>query len=296
LKRGWEVVKNLQQRLIVLGIIPLFLMTIALAGDATNSRAASLDWSISDGHFYTQANGQGGEGNTGFAVVDDSTAAFWSAFQSLGGVEKVGYPISQRFEWKGFTAQAFQKMILQWRPEAGTAVPVNVFDELSAAGKDGWLQEAKIVPPSQDWSSDRGLSWEETIQNHLALLEQNPAIKAAYWSMVDPITVFGLPMGYAEYGEVVVLRTQRAVFQQWKVDMPWAGAGQVVIANGGDVAKEAGLLPQDSNASAGELFDACFFAVSAEYGGAACAGHVLHMVRPRRLVVGSFLGYARHPV
>jgi lipoprotein-anchoring transpeptidase ErfK/SrfK len=35
------------------------------------------------------------------------------------------------------------------------------------------------------------------------------------------------------------------VFQQWKVDMPWAGAGQVVIANGGDVAKEAGLLPQD---------------------------------------------------
>ena len=35
-----------------------------------------------------------------------------------------------------------------------------------------------------------------------------------------------------------VIRTQKAVFQQWKEDVPWAKAGEVTIANGVDVAKE----------------------------------------------------------
>jgi hypothetical protein len=32
--------------------------------------------------------------------------------------------------------------------------------------------------------------------------------------------------------------------QQWKVDVPWARAGQVVVANGGDLGKELGLWPE----------------------------------------------------
>ena len=44
-------------------------------------------------------------------------------------------------------------------------------------------------------------------------------------------------------GNALVIRTQRAVFQQWKVDVPWARAGQVTIANGGEIAKEEGLFP-----------------------------------------------------
>ncbi|MDO8689389.1 MAG: hypothetical protein Q7R39_05165 [Dehalococcoidia bacterium] len=47
-------------------------------------------------------------------------------------------------------------------------------------------------------------------------------------------------------GNAFVIRTQRAVFQQWKVDVPWASAGQVTIANGGDIAKETGLFPQEA--------------------------------------------------
>ena len=39
------------------------------------------------------------------------------------------------------------------------------------------------------------------------------------------------------------LRTQRAVFQQWKETVPWAAQGEVTIANGGDIAKELGWLP-----------------------------------------------------
>jgi hypothetical protein len=29
----------------------------------------------------------------------------------------------------------------------------------------------------------------------------------------------------------------------WKIDVPWASAGQVVVGNGADIAKDAGLWP-----------------------------------------------------
>lgn len=79
---------------------------------------------------------------------------------------------------------------------------------------------------------------------HDALLFANPAITAAYQSDPDALDHFGLPMtGPVDEGDVIVVRTQRAVFQQWKQAMPWAAAGQVTIADGGDIAKEEGLPP-----------------------------------------------------
>src|SRR5262249_29981655 len=42
------------------------------------------------------------------------------------------------------------------------------------------------------------------------------------------------------------IRLQRAVIQQWKQDVPWAKAGQVTVANGADIAKEAGLFPAEA--------------------------------------------------
>ncbi|MGH2544722.1 MAG: glycosyl hydrolase family 18 protein, partial [Ardenticatenaceae bacterium] len=44
-------------------------------------------------------------------------------------------------------------------------------------------------------------------------------------------------------GNHYALRAQRVVFQLWKEDAPWARQGQVTVALGGDIAKEAGLLP-----------------------------------------------------
>lgn len=81
---------------------------------------------------------------------------------------------------------------------------------------------------------------------HLALLDLYPQLKAAYFAVDDPFGRYGLPMSVKDYGNVVVVRGQRAVLQQWKVPTPWAAAGQVVVANGGDVAKEAGLFPEDA--------------------------------------------------
>src|SRR5579884_4081906 len=77
----------------------------------------------------------------------------------------------------------------------------------------------------------------------MAVLDANPAIKAMYLADPSAIDHYGLPMGYADYGNLAVLRCQRAVFQQWKVATQCATRNQVLVANGGDNAKDAGLIP-----------------------------------------------------
>ncbi len=201
------------------------------------------DYPIPGGHFYTQANGCGGCGGTGYSIVDDPVAPFWFEFRRLGWVPSSGYPASRRFIWDGFVSQTMQKQVFQWRPEVSQVYFVNAFDELSRAGKDGWLMAFRQVPPPFDTSPDTGLSWDEVVARHLGFLDADPAIKAIYLADPDPIAHFGLPMSYADFGSVFVVRGQRAVLQHWKVDVPWARAGEVTIANGGDILKEVGLIP-----------------------------------------------------
>ncbi|MCS7001380.1 MAG: hypothetical protein NZ518_00885 [Dehalococcoidia bacterium] len=204
------------------------------------------DFPVQNGWFFSQANGRGGGGEVGFSVTNNEGIPFWTWWGRLGGLEVVGYPISDRFIWNGFVSQAFQKAVLQWRPETQTVVFVNVFDELAAAGHDQWLLDRRQTPPSQDWSIDTGQPWERVVANHVALLDRNPAIRQAYFSVPDPVTQFGLPMATLDLPNVFVVRAQRVVFQQWKVSVPWAAAGQVVVANGGDIAKEVGMFPAEA--------------------------------------------------
>ena len=79
----------------------------------------------------------------------------------------------------------------------------------------------------------------------LALLDQSPGIRAAYYGVAgDPIVMNGLPTSpVTDMGNHYALRAQRVVFQQWKEAVPWAAAGQVTMALGGSIAGEAGLLP-----------------------------------------------------
>lgn len=199
---------------------------------------------LPNGRFYTQARGSAPAG-TGFAVTDADGVPFWTAFRQFGGVQGVGYPVTHRFKMKGFTTQAFQKVVFQHRPDQGGAVVfVNVFDELSAAGKDNWLAVQKEVPKSQAWTEDTGKDWPTVQANHNSLLDKDPAIKAVFQSVSDPIAFNGLPMSYEDKPNIAVLRAQRKVFQRWKTDQPWAKAGQVLVANGGDVGKEAELYPK----------------------------------------------------
>jgi hypothetical protein len=44
-------------------------------------------------------------------------------------------------------------------------------------------------------------------------------------------------------GQALAVRTQRAVLLLWKVDVPWASAGSVTVANGGEIARTLRLFP-----------------------------------------------------
>ncbi|MCL5960220.1 MAG: CAP domain-containing protein [Chloroflexi bacterium] len=207
----------------------------------TTVAAAPADFDVPAGHFFSQAGG--GDGSVGFTVVDDAQARFWSEFKRLGGVAGVGYPVSQRFKWDGFVVQAMQKGVFQWRPEVGQVYFVNVFDQLSTTGKDDWLLNVRSTPKMIESSFDANKSWDQVVAGRLALLDANPAIKAQYNGVPNPMVLYGLPTSrVVDNGNHFAIRLQRAVIQQWKVDVPWAKAGQATLANGGDVGKEAGLF------------------------------------------------------
>jgi len=156
--------------------------------------------------------------------------------------------MSRRFLWDGFTSQAMQRGIFQWRPDVQQAWFINVFDIMHDKGLDPWLQAFRSVPPPLDSSFDAGKSWDEIIASRLALLDSNPAIKAKYLELglATAMNIYGLPTSkVTDMGNHFVVRFQRAAIQQWKEDVPWAKAGQVTVANGGEVAVEANLFDKN---------------------------------------------------
>ncbi|MDO8672120.1 MAG: glycoside hydrolase family 99-like domain-containing protein, partial [Dehalococcoidia bacterium] len=204
----------------------------------TTSRGA--DYDLVNGHFYTQT----GSGGRGFSVTNDAVARFWDEFKRLGGVDAVGFPASQRFMWDGFVTQVFQKAVFQWRFETGIVAFVNVFDEAHKSGRDGWLRTVRSTPFQLGAEFDSGKNPDQIVRDRLALLDANPVIRARYYSVGDWLSLYGLPTsGVEDMGSHYVVRFQRAVIQQWKVDVPWARAGQATVANGGDVSIEAGMYP-----------------------------------------------------
>lgn len=218
---------------------------LALGGNLVPvADSRSTDYGIPGGWFYTQSGGDTRDPQDGFAVRDDSEAMFWTAFGELGGVETIGYPVTNRFKWQGFTTQAFQKAVLQWRPEAGTVAFANVFDDLNRLGYDGALEES-LIPPQESFS-ESGLAWHEVIAGRLALLDEEPALREAYQALDDPLRWYGLPQsGVREFGNGLLrtIRLQRAVLQLWTREVPWASAGTVTVANGGEEAKAVGMWP-----------------------------------------------------
>jgi hypothetical protein len=208
--------------------------------------SATLDFSVSSGWFYKQANGFNGAGDAGFSVTDDADANFWSEFQRLGGVDRLGYPISQRFKYGAYVTQAFQKLALQWQPDQGQAVPINFFDDLSARGSDAWLEQARQIPPAANTTSDAGMPFDDVAARHRALVDNYPALRQFYDANPEALAMYGLPVSVRDYGRLVSVRLQGGFLQLWTADVAWAAAGTVVVANGGDVAKEAGLWPSVS--------------------------------------------------
>lgn len=199
------------------------------------------DYLVPGGRFFEQTGGRLAARGYGFAVTNEDNVPFLDTWHGLG-LDKIGYPASQRFTFKGFTTQVFQKAALQWQPGKGVFY-LNTFDELHNGGKDLWLDVHRFIPPVEDTSPDAGLSWEQVVARHMTILDRDPALRDAYLSETRWLDLYGLPMGYKDYPSVTVVRGQRAALQQWKVDLPWAKAGDVAVANGGDIAKEANIFP-----------------------------------------------------
>jgi hypothetical protein len=225
-------------------VIVQSLMLVAPGVAETPTSSTEDDWDVATGgHFFSQTGG--GNPGFGFAVNDAEGIPFWSQFKQEGGVSALGYPVSKRFVWDGYTTQVFQRGVLTWHAQEKQVVKLNLLDVLHDRGKDDWLQANKGVPKPLDAANfDKGKSWPEVVAGRQALLDVNPAIKAAYFAVPNPIERYGLPTsqvvdtpGYA------VVRLQRAVIQQWKNDAPWAKAGEVTVALAGDLARESGLFP-----------------------------------------------------
>jgi len=210
------------------------------------AQAQTADSDLPVGHFYTQTGGAAGP-QYGYRISDEGGIGLWSEFQRLGGLAALGYPISRRFMLDGYVVQGTQKVLLQWRPDLSPpqAVFVNVFDKLHDLGADAALQSRFQVPPQFDQGLfDAGKTPSQAQADRLTLLDADSAI-AAFYHRGDAST-YGTPTStVTAEGPFLAVRTQRATIQHWLTDNAAAGVnrGDVTVANGGDLAKQLGLIP-----------------------------------------------------
>ncbi len=220
-------------------------------GDVASAQAA-LDFPLPDGHFYTQANGQSGAGGTGYSIIDaiesfspfpPTLMTFFTAFKRFGGVDTLGFPASRVLVFPDFPVQVCQKEVLQFQPGRGFFF-LNIFDIMHDRGFDAFLDSVRDIPPQFDNSPDTPLpNFDAVVARHQAFLNNDQAIRALYFSVPNPVLQFGLPTSFKDYGNVFVIRAQRAAFQHWRVDVGPNKANTVTIVNGGDIGKEVGLFP-----------------------------------------------------
>ena len=206
----------------------------------------AANFAVSGGWFFSET---GGDTDLGFLVLDDDQARFWEAFQAEGGVSGLGYPVSQRFQFRGFTTQAFQKAILQWDPARDGVNYFNTLDEMQYLGLDEFLFSFRQIPLHAALPADAGLDpripeqFAQIEQNHLALLDPYPLFREVF-SGAGWRELYGLPIAFHDFGPFQAVRTQRQVLQVFTVEGLGGAVGRVSTANSGDIAKEAGLIPE----------------------------------------------------
>ena len=163
-------------------------------------------------------------------------------FVQARDLQAIGYPISQRWVDGPFTLQAFQKVILQWDPGKSHMNYYNTLDVLANRYPE---VELPNVPPHQVLEADRGADFATITRNHLALLDQNAAIKERFLSEPNWLNLYGLPIRYEERevnGDpqgLQMLRAQRTVFVIWNVPAPGVTVGRVNLQNVPDKVKRA---------------------------------------------------------
>ena len=94
-----------------LGLVLAALLLAVAVGPSAATVAAQ-----EDERFFVQ---------TGFRVDDDT---IWDYFNSRGGPNTFGFPISRTFGFRGFTVQFFQRHIIELGPDGSARLP-NLLDE-----------------------------------------------------------------------------------------------------------------------------------------------------------------------
>jgi hypothetical protein len=148
------------------------------------------DYPIAGGWFFTQEGlgcitGMGPARRRGYLVVDDGQGAFWTEFRRYGGLDVLGYPVSQRFHYPanddgGNWYQGFERGILKWHPETGRAELANVFEMFSEQGLDPDLEALGIPLPD----STIDVSFAQGAERRMAWLTE-PRFLARYF--FDPV-------------------------------------------------------------------------------------------------------------
>lgn len=225
---------------ILAGILIAGLLTVAV----TVAQELPDDEPIPGGHFYRQT---GQETGNGYAVTDNDGITFYETFQRLG-LSNVGYPVSHRFPYAGLTTQAFQKVVMQWNPTTNSVQFLNILDILNVAGLDGALAQVRQVPVHVALAADgqydpsTPAGFEAIVNNHLAILDQNPTIKTRFLAETSWLELYGLPISYGDFGNVQVLRSQRQVFQVWTAAGGGCPLGESCLGNTGDFMKEFNIF------------------------------------------------------
>ncbi len=217
-------------------------LSLIMAPMSAAAQVTGLDYGTVGGRFYTQTNGYPlGANPTGFEITDEQGMPFWSEFQRLGGVDALGYPTSQRFAWDGFICQATQRAVLQWDPAAKRVRLVNALDLLSERGHDDWLRAEAFVPPPGGLTPDPVSDFAGIFAFRLGQLKSDPPIGNFYNSDKRSLELYGLPVSTPQMiGEMVAVRFQRNVLYHR------AGEEQVIAGLAGDLAKRAGLIPNNA--------------------------------------------------
>jgi len=195
---------------------------------------------LDDGCLFTITGGDTPDPDDGYLVTNVGGVPMWD-FVRDRDLQAIGFPISQRWTDGPFTLQAFQKVILQW--DSGKH-RMNYYNTLDALANRYPEVELPFVPSHQVLEADRGADFGTITRNHLAILDQNPAIKRRFLSEPDWLNLYGLPIRYAELEVagnpqgVQMLRAQRTVFVIWNVPAAGITVGRVNLQNVPDKLKK----------------------------------------------------------
>ena len=226
-------------RKLVLGLV-VALVVFALAAPA---HAIDCDGiSLNGGCLFTATGGDTpSRDDDGYAVTNAGGVPMWD-FVRDKDLQALGYPVSGRWIEGPFTLQAFQKVILQWD---STNRRMNWFNTLDALANRYSHIALPNVPPHQILAEDQGVTdFAVIVQNHLALLDANPKIKAEFLADPDWLNLYGLPIRYEEREVngnpqgLQLLRAQRIVFEVWNVPAPGTSLGRVGRQNVPDKVKK----------------------------------------------------------